>query len=80
MATVAQISTWISEAETARHDLMTGQRVVDVWRDGRRMRFAEVDEVDSYLRTLRAELTEAQVAAGVTPTRRRRAISIAWRN
>jgi len=82
MATVAEIQTWISEAEAARHTLATGSDVADVWRDGRRMRFQKVklSELTDYIATLRSELVTAQIDAGVTVTRRRRAISLGYRN
>lgn len=82
MATISQIETWIAEAETYRHTVATGGAVMDVWRDGRRMkvRIGTIAELDEYIATLRSELVQAQIDAGVTPTRRRRAIGLAWRN
>lgn len=82
MATVAELETWIAEAEAARHTVATGGGVMDVWRDGRRlrMRIGSIAELNEYIATLRSELVQAQIEAGVTPTRRRRAIGLAWRN
>jgi hypothetical protein len=37
-------------------------------------------DLETYLQTLRSELTEAQIAEGITPTRRRRAMTFAYRN
>lgn len=81
MATATQIETWISEAEAARHKLMSGEDVVDVWKDGRRMRFqkASLSELTEYLAVLRSELVQAQIDEGLTVTRRRRAIGLAWK-
>lgn len=78
---IAKLTRMISEAVDARHKLATGTDVVDVWRDGRRMRFqkSKIAELDAYITNLRSDLTAAQVDAGVTPTRRRRAIGLAWR-
>jgi len=82
MATASQIETWISEVEAQRQKVALGQSFIELWRDGRRVRVEVngLDGLNSYLRTLRSELTEAQVAEGITPTRRRRAISIGYRN
>lgn len=78
---VAKLERYITEAEAARHKLMMGADVVDVWRDGKRMRFQKVKlaELNDYIAGLKAQLTTAQIAAGVAPTARRRAISLAWR-
>lgn len=82
MATATQIETWITEVEAQRQKVALGQSFIELWRDGRRVRVEVngLDGLNSYLRTLRSELTEAQVAEGITPTRRRRAISIGYRN
>lgn len=82
MATAAQITTWISEVEAQRQKVALGQAFVDIWRDGRRVtvQVTNLPGLESYLQTLRSELVEAQVAEGVTPTRRRRAIGLAYRN
>ncbi len=82
MATASQIETWISEVEAQRQKVALGQSFIELWRDGRRVRVEVngLDGLNSYLLTLRSELTEAQVAEGITPTRRRRAISIGYRN
>jgi len=82
MATAAQITTWIAEAEAQRHAVATGGAVIDIWRDGRRItrKISSLDELNSYIASLKAELVEAQIAEGITPTRRRRGIALAWRN
>jgi len=82
MATSTQIQNWITEAESKRHEVATGQAVLELWRDGRRvtMKISSLAELNSYIATLKAELVEAQIAEGVTPTTRRRGIALAWRN
>lgn len=82
MATAAQITTWISEVEAQRQNVALGQAFVDIWRDGRRVtvQVTGLPDLDNYLQTLRSELVEAQIAEGITPIRRRRAIGLAYRN
>lgn len=82
MATSTQIQTWIDEAEAKRHEVATGGAVVEFWRDGRRItrKISSIDELNAYIQTLKSELVEAQIAEGITPTRRRRAIGLAWKN
>lgn len=82
MASAAQITTWITEAEAKRHEVATGGAVVEMWRDGRRItrKISSIDELNIYIATLKSELIEAQIAEGITPTRRRRAIGLAWSN
>jgi len=82
MATSSQITTWISEVEAQRQKVALGQAFVDIWRDGRRVtvEVTGLPDLEKYLQTLRSELVEAQIAEGLTPTRRRSAISLAYRN
>lgn len=82
MATSTQIQTWISEVEAQRQKVALGQAFVDIWRDGRRVtvEVTGLADLEKYLQTLRSELVEAQIAEGVTPTRRRRPITYAYRN
>jgi len=82
MASSSQIEIWIEGVEAQRQKVALGQAFVDVWRDGRRVtvQVTGVADLEKYLQTLRSELTEAQVAEGVTPTRRRRAIGLAYGN
>ncbi len=82
MATAAQITTWISEVEAQRQKVALGQAFVDIWRDGRRVtvQVTNLAGLETYLQTLRSELTQAQIDEGATPTRRRRAIGLAYRN
>lgn len=82
MATAAQITTWIAQVEEQRQKVALGQAFVDIWRDGRRVtvEVTGLPDLEKYLQTLRSELTEAQIAEGITPTRRRRAIGLAYPN
>lgn len=82
MATSTQIQTWISEVEAQRQKVALGQAFVDIWRDGRRVtvQVTGLPDLDNYLQTLRSELVEAQIAEGVTPTRRRRGIGLMYSN
>lgn len=82
MASSTQITTWIAEVEAQRQKVALGQAFVELWREGRRVtvQVTDLDGLEKYLATLRSELTEAQLLEGITPTRRRRAIGLAWRN
>ena len=82
MATAAEIQDWISAVEVQRQKVALGQAFVELWRDGRSVtvQVTNLDGLEKYLQTLRSELTAAQVAEGVAPTRRRRAIGLAYRN
>lgn len=78
MATAAQITTWLTEAETARHQLATGQLITEVWRDGRRIIYAGMTlaALESYIATLRTDLAAATAAEAGRP--RRTAIGIVY--
>lgn len=82
MATIAELETMIAEAEEQRHIVALGTATVTITRDGRSItkKVPTLAELEAYIRTLKAELTALQVAAGDTPTYRRRAIGLAWRN
>lgn len=79
---VQRLTREIAEAKAQRALVATGKAVVDVWRDGRRIRKAipTLAELDAYIRDLESELYSAQLAAGMTVTPRRRAIDLAWGN
>lgn len=79
---IDRLTRQIAEAEAQRHNVALGNAVVEIWRDGRRItkKIATMAELETYIRDLRAELTSAQISAGIAPTRRRRAIGLAWRN
>lgn len=80
MATAAQILTWIGEAEAHRHDVATGGAVIDVWRDGRRIRkhISDIDELNAYIDRLNTEYAAA--VASEAGSNRRRPISLRWAN
>lgn len=78
MADLATLETWLSEAQQARHNIATGAGVLDVWRDGRRLRFAKQNlrELDRYIQSLETQITEATRVAEGKP--KRRSIRIGW--
>lgn len=80
MATIEQIETWIAEAEAARPQVALGGAVIEVWRDGRRIKksVTSMKELNAYLASLRSELAIAQEDAGIPATRTRRAIRLGW--
>jgi len=82
MATAAEIQDWISAVEVQRQKVALGQAFVELWRDGRRVTVQVTDlaGLEKYLNSLRSELVLAQTNEGITPTRRRRAIGLAYRN
>lgn len=67
----------LTEAETAIHALATGQRVVDVWKDGRRVRFQEGNRGDlmRYAQELRDQIAGLEMPAARP---RRRFIPVAF--
>lgn len=79
MADIETLKTRLAEAEDARHALATGGRVVDVWKDGRRVRYAEANrgDLDTYIDGLKA-LIEAGEQPVETARPRRRFIPVAF--
>jgi hypothetical protein len=79
---VERLTREIAEAKSQRALVATGQAVIDVWRDGRRIRkmIPTLAQLEAYIRQLEGELYTAQLAAGQTVTPRRRAIDLAWGN
>lgn len=80
--TITVLSAQIADLKAQRLKVAMGESVIEVWRDGRRMKMQEVtlSEVDALIRKLEGELAAAQDAAGVTVTTpRRRAIRANWR-
>lgn len=63
----------------ARTSLVSGERVRDVWRDGRRLVFSEIAlaEVEQAIVNLEREYESAVAVAAGNP--RRRPIRLAWR-
>lgn len=80
MATTAEIQARLTEAEAALHALATGQRVVEVWRDGKRLTFSQatIGQLRDYVALLKNDLAESLSVDAGRP--RRRAIGIGWRN
>lgn len=64
----------------ARTALVAGERVTDVWRDGRRMSLAgmSLDEIERAITGLEREYNQAVTVEGGGC--RRRAITLGWRN
>lgn len=79
---IARLETEIAEAEAQRALVAQGRAVVDVWRDGRRVRYQvpTLAQLEEHIRSLKSELYEAQLEAGQSPTPRRRAIGLGWAN
>ena len=60
MADLAVLQSRLAEAETALHNLQIGKRVVEVWRDGRRITFTSASDsvasLESYITELKAQI------------------------
>lgn len=71
MATAAEIQADIDAVRQARRALATGERVDEVWRDGRRMTTGKVtlQGLTDLLDVLRTELAEAQADESGAPRR-----------
>lgn len=75
---VATLQTYLTEAQTARHQLALGDKTVEIWRDGRRLTYSKTSlkELDAYIMKLKQEIADAQLAEsggsidGYTSTRR----------
>lgn len=65
MADLAQLQTWLAEAESARHAIATGAGVQEFWRNGRRVVYSknDLDALDKYILGLRREIEQATNAA-----------------
>lgn len=73
MADLATLQTRLTDAEAARHALATGQRVVEVMRDGRRVRYQESNRGDLglYIDELAAAIAGLTApSTGALPRRR----------
>lgn len=81
---VQRLTREIAEAKAQRALVAQGKGVIDAWRDGRRIRrmMPTLADLERHIRQLESELYAAQVAAGETPTSRRRAsaIELGWSN
>lgn len=80
MATAEEIRADIAAVRAERLSLIKGERVKEVWRDGRRLTFSEItlDGIGKVLAALNQELADAIADADGTP--RRRAIGIRYSN
>lgn len=71
---IERLTREIKECKAQRINVATGNAVIEVWRDGRRVRkhISTIDELNELIRVLEGELAEAQVAAGITTASPRR--------
>lgn len=71
MASLAQLQTWLTEAEAARHSLALGEQVAEVWKDGRRVTYtqARLPDLDAYIKTLQRDIQQATALAEGRPRR-----------
>lgn len=78
--TSAEIAADIADYRAARTALIKGERVTEVWREGRRVVYAGVSlkDIDAALADLAREYESAVAVEG--GGRRRRPIGLAWRN
>lgn len=79
---IERLTREIGELKAQRVNIATGNAIIDIWRDGRRLRkkAGSLAEINDLIRQLESELVAAQIAAGITPTNRRRPIALAYRN
>ena len=77
---VERLTREIAELKTQRQNVALGNAVIDVWRDGRRVRkhISTMAELNTMIAVLERELAEATAIAGGHS--RRRPISLAWSN
>lgn len=78
--TTTEILADLTAYRAARTALIAGERVEDVWRDGRRMRLAGVSlqEINAAIEDLMREYQQAADVEAGKP--RRRPIGLAWKN
>lgn len=71
MATLAELQTRLSEVEAAIHSLAIGEKVVEVMRAGRRMKFTEasLDALRGYRDDLTQQIAAATAEANGRPRR-----------
>lgn len=78
---VERLTREIGEIRAKRRDVALGKAIVEVWRDGRRVRtpIATLAEFDALVRTLEGELMAARIAAGeASVPARRSAIGVCY--
>lgn len=80
MATLTQLETWLSEAETTRHQIATGSHITEYWKEGRRITRVRVSltEISEYIASLQAQI-DSHPDNTATTAPRRRSISIGFR-
>lgn len=78
--TSAEILTDLTAYRAARSALVKGERVEDVWRDGRRMTLASVslEDINAAISDLEREYEQAVAVESGKPSRR--PIGLAWKN
>ena len=61
MASLATLQTWLTEAETARHKLMTGSRAISLTYAGRSVSYTSADlaALNSYIDDLKSQIATA---------------------
>lgn len=72
MQTAADITAELTELYAARAKLAKGERVDEVWRDGRRLTFGKVtlDSLNALIQQREADLSRAEASEAGTPSRR----------
>lgn len=77
---VSELIAMLAAARAQRHLVATGEAVVEVMRNGRKVtrKVASMAEMQAYILTLEREIAQAQSDADGRP--RRRAIGLMWRN
>lgn len=78
--TSTEIAAELTTFRAARAALINGERVTEVWRDGRRVTYSEssLDEINDAIRELEREYSAAVAVEAGKP--RRRPISLMWPN
>ncbi len=78
--TTTQIAADLAAYRAARTALVNGERVTEVWRDGRRMIMASITlpQVETAIANLEREYAQAEASEAGRP--RRRPINLAYRN
>lgn len=78
--TTTEIAAELTQMRAARTALLNGDRVEDVWRDGRRMRMtrANLSEINAAIADLEREYEQAELVE--SGRSRRRPINLRWAN
>lgn len=73
MTDITILKQWLLAAQEARAKLVSGTAVVEVWRDGRRMKFNEANlgDLNAYISDLERQIEEIEGGAAGRPARRR---------